>query len=79
MSIRITDTAVIIESKPCPLCNQRSKIMLPYQGWSAWFLDGKLIHEALPDLSPGEREALMTGLCEPCWDSTFSDYEGEPA
>lgn len=75
MTVRVTDQAVVVESKPCPVCRTRSIIMLPYKGWAAWFLDGKLIQDALPDLTAAERELLITGTCESCWDSIFADHE----
>jgi hypothetical protein len=42
------------------------------------WLDGHaLIQEALPDLSPSEREVLMTGIGGYEWDKEFSNDDDE--
>lgn len=39
---------------------------------------GELIQRAMPNLTPGEREMLITGLCDPCFDEiTKEPEEGE--
>jgi hypothetical protein len=32
---------------------------------------GKLIQDAMPELSSAQRELLMTSTCEECWDKMF--------
>jgi hypothetical protein len=45
----------------------------------AW-KDGKLIQEAFPYLSAGQRELLISNTCEKCWEKLFGDGEyDEPA
>jgi hypothetical protein len=48
-----------------------------FQRFKRWLQDGTLIQDALPDLSPSEREVLMTGIdaCE--WDKEFSNDNDE--
>ena len=41
----------------------------------AWAVDGVVIQEAMPNLSPEEREFLMTGTRQDEWDAMFSEAE----
>ena len=39
----------------------------------SWAVDGALIQEAMPQLSPEEREFLMSGTRQDKWDAMFSE------
>ena len=39
-------------------------------GWIDW-QEGELIQVALPTLTEGERELLISGTCDTCWDRMF--------
>ena len=39
-----------------------------YERFCEWLQGGSLLQEMLPDLSPGEREALLTGICSDEWE-----------
>lgn len=56
----------------CPRCQGRQAVIVPVAGAAAWER-GAVIQYALPDLTDTEREALMTGICELCWDQLFSE------
>jgi hypothetical protein len=43
--------------------------------WSSW-CSGMLIQNAMPHLSPDEREFIMTGMTPNDWDSLFTDTIG---
>lgn len=45
-------------------------------GFRLWQYHGVLIQNALPFLTAGQREILMTGVSDECWDALFPD-EGE--
>ena len=62
-------------SVTCPFCLKGDHVLVPLEGFCEWKNGESVIQEAMPDLSPGEREQLMTGICAPCWDETFSDNE----
>lgn len=36
---------------------------------------GALIQDAFPYLSPGDRQQLMSGHCDPCYEELFSEEE----
>ena len=38
-----------------------------------WSVPGKLIQDAFPNLTPGQREFIMTGITEEEWDNEFKD------
>jgi hypothetical protein len=52
----------------CPFCLEHNEIEVPEQGYKSW-IEGELIQRALPELSASEREALMTGICDYCWEN----------
>jgi hypothetical protein len=45
------------------------------QGFILWHDRGVLIQDALPFLTAGQREILMTGVSEECWDALFADED----
>jgi len=42
-----------------------------YTSWE----NGELIQTAMPYLSAGEREVLISGMCGPCFDNMFGGEE----
>jgi hypothetical protein len=44
-----------------------------FHRFNEWLEGGTLIQNALPDLSPAEREILMTGIGAAEWDREFPD------
>jgi hypothetical protein len=59
-----------IYKKACPFCGVTSFVSANVKDVEAW-QSGHLIQRALPYLTPTERELLISGICPPCWDSTF--------
>ena len=51
----------------CPICGEYNFVdNVPLDGYNDW-LNGELIQNAMPDLSPEEREMLISGVCPECW------------
>jgi hypothetical protein len=48
-----------------------------FHRFKGWLQSGALIQDALPDLSPSQREVLMTGIDDYEWDREFGDDDGE--
>tara|TARA_B100000902_G_scaffold387282_1_gene431129 strand:- start:244 stop:477 length:234 start_codon:yes stop_codon:yes gene_type:complete len=67
-----TDTYEV-ETQPCIVCNKISNVTIPTQG-VFWYNQGKLIQECFPELSIGDRELLITGTHDECFD-TFKEEE----
>jgi hypothetical protein len=48
-----------------------------FHRFKSWLDGGGMIQDALPDLSPSEREMLMTGIDGYEWDKEFGNDDGE--
>jgi hypothetical protein len=61
-------------SKTCLECNTVCEINVsPEQ--LARLEAGELIQRAMPEVSEGDRELLISGICGKCFDFLFSDEE----
>jgi len=56
----------------CPLC-QTIKDVSVKPGDLFKYRQGAHVQDAFPYLSQVEREALLTGFCDPCWNNTFKE------
>ena len=61
---------VVIECV-CPSCGKAQKIKVNSEDYEKWE-NGELVQRAFPYLSSSEREALITGICDNCWNSLFT-------
>lgn len=59
-----------INSKPCPGCHETVLIQVRRKDYLAW-KNGELIHKAFSYLTREQRERLISGYCDPCWDKLF--------
>lgn len=62
-------------SRTCPHCGAQNKLTLPgsaIHGIRRWRA-GEYIQVALPDLTAEQREALITGIHQRCWDEMFKE------
>lgn len=56
----------------CPFCGKEQIIEVEEKDYEKW-RKGGLIQSCFSYLSADEREALMTGICNKCWDETFKE------
>lgn len=56
--------------RTCERCGKTKSIEVETARYYAWER-GLSIQAAFPDLSPPEREEIMTGYCPACWDAEF--------
>lgn len=54
----------------CPFCGKINHVTLTESQWHRWNF-GELIQNVAPELSPAERELLISGICNECWNKTF--------
>jgi len=54
----------------CPFCGKNHEVEVNEDDYWAWD-DGELAQIAFPYLSAQEREYLISGICEVCWDEMF--------
>ena len=59
-------------STDCPQCDKMSLVRVSDEGFRAW-RNGQLIQLAMPELSPSEREMLVTGICPECWEKMWGE------
>lgn len=62
------DPDVAILRSTCPMCGH-DRVLEPvdFNSLHNWAIGGTLIQRAFPDLNASDREALMTGICDTCW------------
>lgn len=58
----------------CVNCNENYDVWVDPADLAAWS-EGELIQDVLDYLTPGERELLMSGTCDACWDKLFPPDE----
>ena len=67
-------TAVV--AVPCRMCDTVHDLTVNVEGFVNW-QSGQLIQNALPELSADERELLISGTCDECWQQLFPPDEDE--
>ena len=65
-------TAVV--AVPCRLCQEVTDLTVNVEGFVNWQA-GELIQKALPELSADQRELLISGTCDKCWNEMFGSDE----
>ena len=60
------DTAIL--KSTCPMCGH-DRVLDPvdFNALYNFVMGGQLIQRAFPKLNASDREALMTGICDTCW------------
>ena len=56
----------------CPFCGEDHAVEVNLAQYEAW-QNGELIQNAMPDLTPTEREQLISGLCPKCQAEVFGE------
>ena len=56
----------------CPFCGEDHAVEVNLAQYDAW-QNGELIQNAMPDLTPTEREELISGLCPKCQAKMFGE------
>jgi len=57
----------------CQVCGKEQPPLEIFHHQLVAWRDGFKIQDALPNLSPGERQLLMSATCEPCFDRMFGE------
>jgi hypothetical protein len=62
----------------CPLCKKDWHIDVDTHNYAMWRNNMCLIQDAFPDMGPSDRELLISGICNDCWQTMFKpDDEDE--
>lgn len=59
----------------CKRCKKTIVVYADSEGYARWKETGIAIQKALPLNTAGEREFLMSGICEHCFDIMYGDDE----
>jgi hypothetical protein len=62
----------MIVSKACRKCQKIVEIEIDVQDFFDWSAGDKLIQDAFPYLTAGEREMLISQTCDDCWNKLFA-------
>ncbi|MEE3350406.1 MAG: hypothetical protein VZR09_10260 [Candidatus Gastranaerophilaceae bacterium] len=62
--------------KVCPFCGHVSVVEMDIDSYVK-IKNGALISNVLWMVGPAERETLISGICKPCQDTVFSDYDDD--
>ena len=74
---RINDNSVdAVVSGPCYACGNALSVTVRSADLEK-FRAGNFAQDCFPYLSPSEREFLISGICDPCWDEMFPDESDE--
>ena len=65
------------KSGTCPICGLVSRVMVPTAALLRW-RNGAFAQDAFPMLSAGERETVISGAHEACFDAVFAPDDDEP-
>lgn len=69
----VTDTVTL--KIPCVCCHKAYTVVVPRGGLIHWLTSGALIQHAMPELSPDNRELLISGICGTCFVKLWEDEE----
>ena len=58
----------------CPMCGTINHVTITEAQYWRWQF-GEHIQNVAPELSPNERELLISGICPKCWDNMWGGEE----
>ena len=67
---------VIYITTYCPDCNRETNIPVTEEGYNKR-LNGAKVQDAFPELTPAQREMLITGICGDCWNAMFKEDDDD--
>lgn len=67
----------ITKRSPLTGIEHTMELAITQEQLSEWQLGGGLVQEIMPNLTPAEREFLMTGYTQADWDAMFPEGDDE--
>tara|TARA_R100001198_G_C5189821_1_gene182952 strand:+ start:433 stop:870 length:438 start_codon:yes stop_codon:yes gene_type:complete len=61
----------------CKYCDYEEILHVPESDYDAWAGNGVPIQEVFDYLSAGQRELMISGTCDTCWNKFFPNAEGD--
>ena len=65
-----------ITTRRCIGCGKSHTVEVSEEGYFKWKA-GAFVQDAFPELTPDEREMLISGTCKPCWEELFKNSSEE--
>ena len=65
-------TVATIDVK-CNMCKETTQITVPFAKLQRWLKFGDYIQDVFPELTPDNRELLISGTCPTCFKKLFGD------
>lgn len=63
--------------RKCNSCGGVKTLTVPTMAYEKWKNGEGYVQDLFPMLTPGERELLISGTCEPCFDAMFPEEEDD--
>lgn len=57
----------------CPFCGEINTVEMDINAYADWQFNGKNIQDAAPEMSPTDREMLISGICPKCQVKIFGE------
>lgn len=61
----------------CPRCHKVHEVVVDFEDYTNYMMGDAKIQDAFPYLSANEREYLLSGFCEDCWNDIFAEEDEE--
>lgn len=62
----------------CYHCGQENIITIDQQDYKLWKVNQTFVQLVFPELSPEQREILISGTHPECWDEVFPEEDEDP-
>ena len=72
-TVAVSDGDHVIFKGHCTVTGEAYSVRVPSCQVFQWY-QGKPVQDAMPDLSPGDREFLVSGISPAGWDHIFQAY-----
>lgn len=63
---------MVFITRICPFCGEKMGLWVDREQLTTW-AGGVPVQKAFPDLSAEEREFIISGICENCWEKMFGN------
>jgi hypothetical protein len=69
------DDKTVTLAYQCPLCQKPASVTVDAERAKAWRAGAGFVQDIFPDMSAGDREILISGAHDACFEETFADSE----
>lgn len=66
---------MIVETPTCIVCRRTAILEVDTDGWYRWTKLGEYIQDAMPNLTPDQRELLLSGTHAQCWATIWPEED----